>query len=846
MSDSTPLSPRQPPSFAAKLPPQFRFLLNWRPYQQRVLEEFERHLDDRHFHIAAAPGAGKTVLGLEALRRLGQPAVVLAPTSAIRDQWLSRLRELFLPKGAACDWLSDDLKQPGLLTVDTYQALYSLQRRTGITELIERLLAQGVQTLVLDEAHHLRQQWWRSLLALKRGLQRGEHAPWLIALTATPPYDVSQQEWNRYIELCGPLDAEVAVPELVKAGNLCPHQDYIYFSRPEPVEAERLQRFEREIGSLITDIYLDREWIDWLALHPWVVNPREHTDLLAKHSDFALSLLLMLSQVAAERCRELLHCLGLAEVKLPLLHPGWLEILLNGLLFSSVLRPNPLPTVLHRLQQRLRQIGAIERRQVYCRAPPRLISVLEKSASKCRAVAEVIELESRQLGLQLRAVVLCDLIREQGFPSPSISAPVAHGLGVVPVFEELRKRRLADVELGILTGSLVVIPVAAMPTLGAIAADCGVDTDQLKSQPLWQAADFLQISVSGIENSVLLAMMTRLFERGQITVLVGTAALLGEGWDAPAINTLVLASAVRTSMRSNQMRGRAIRVQAGNPNKSANIWHLACLLPAAEGDPHAPPMGADMAMLSQRFGSFAGIDWQAATIENGIQRLGIDPAQCRTQSIDQLNARMCRAAGDRLTMRQRWRAALEDRSTTPKRLVLQTRVPLRRIVIGARFAHSLAFERLAPLRWLRGLWLRRQLQLLADGLLQALYQQSLIGSASTRVEVSLAERSIGARLEGGSTHEESLFASCLRELFDLPESPRYLLQRGAGLYAVPACLGARKADAECLLRNVSGRFRRAQLIFTRSQAGRLVLLQARERWLATRFDPGCESRMLWA
>jgi hypothetical protein len=38
--------------------------------------------------------------------------------------------------------------------------------------------------------------------------------------------DVSPFEWQRYEELCGPVDAEVSVPELVLEGDLCPHQDY--------------------------------------------------------------------------------------------------------------------------------------------------------------------------------------------------------------------------------------------------------------------------------------------------------------------------------------------------------------------------------------------------------------------------------------------------------------------------------------------------------------------------------------------------------------------------------------------------------------------------------------------
>ena len=56
--------------------------------------------------------------------------------------------------------------------------------------------------------------------------------PTKIALTATPPYDVNPREWQRYIELCGPIDEEISVPELVRHGELCPHQDYISLTTP--------------------------------------------------------------------------------------------------------------------------------------------------------------------------------------------------------------------------------------------------------------------------------------------------------------------------------------------------------------------------------------------------------------------------------------------------------------------------------------------------------------------------------------------------------------------------------------------------------------------------------------
>jgi superfamily II DNA or RNA helicase len=827
-------------------PEHFQFRHEWRPYQRRVLDELDRHLDDRHFHVAAAPGAGKTVLGIEAMRRLRQPALVLAPTTAIRDQWLSRARELFLPAGVDSSWLSDDLTAPGLITVSTYQALHAVQRKQGLPHLLARLHTRGVRTLVLDEAHHLRQEWWRCLLALKQGLAHEEQAPWLVALTATPPYDVPQIEWNRYIELCGPLDAEVAVPELVKVGNLCAHQDYLYFSQPAESERLALQRFDQAVGTLRNELALDSDWLQLLASHPLANNPKEHLPLLGKHSDFAMSLALALNELAAERCRALLHCLGLAEISLPAMHPGWLELLLNGLLFEKELLPQPEPPLLSTLRHRLRQIGAIERRQVHLRAPPRLLRLLEASSSKCKSISDIVELESSQLRSQLRAVVLCDLIREQAFPLPGSPTSNVQQMAVVPVFEHLRRLRLPDVRLGILSGTVQVIPGDAMPTLRDVLSALGADAQGIQAEPLWHAPDHLRLSVASADNAVVLAAMTELFQRGEINVLIGTAALLGEGWDAPAINSLILASSVRTSMRSNQMRGRAIRVQPGNPDKTANIWHPVCLLRASDpGDPHALPIGADWQMLGQRFRSFAGIGMSQPIIENGIERLAIDATALQEANTQALNAAMCKAAADRHALQQRWRLALEDRSTTPKRLVLETRVPLARIALATRIGHALDWQSFGLLRWLRERRLAGRLRHLAKALLCALQDQQQIARGAHRIEIRIGAQHISARLHGASSHEESLYALCLREMFERPDAPRYLIQRRKARYPVPSCLGTRKEHAELLRKHSESFFTICTLIYTHRDPGRLALLQAREQWLAGRFDPGCDSRTMW-
>src|SRR5436309_12339462 len=108
-------------------PESMVFQNTWRSYQARVLEHLDSYLDDKRVHVVAAPGSGKTVLGLEVIRRINQPTLVLAPTITIRDQWVDRLIELFLPLGNGKPaWVSTELRSPAFLTVVTYQALHAV------------------------------------------------------------------------------------------------------------------------------------------------------------------------------------------------------------------------------------------------------------------------------------------------------------------------------------------------------------------------------------------------------------------------------------------------------------------------------------------------------------------------------------------------------------------------------------------------------------------------------------------------------------------------------------------------------------------------------------------------
>ncbi|MDM8101527.1 DEAD/DEAH box helicase family protein [Oceanobacillus oncorhynchi] len=87
-------------------PERIQFKYSWRSYQQAIIDDMDTYLNKRHLHLVAPPGSGKTVIGLEMMLRFNQPALILAPTIAIRDQWVARFVELFDQSGNQPEWMT--------------------------------------------------------------------------------------------------------------------------------------------------------------------------------------------------------------------------------------------------------------------------------------------------------------------------------------------------------------------------------------------------------------------------------------------------------------------------------------------------------------------------------------------------------------------------------------------------------------------------------------------------------------------------------------------------------------------------------------------------------------------
>ncbi|MGN1148488.1 MAG: DEAD/DEAH box helicase, partial [Lachnospiraceae bacterium] len=442
-----------------------KFNGQWRSYQKRVLDESEQYLRDKRIHIVAAPGSGKTTLGIELIRRLNAPCLILSPSVNIRDQWLARIEEAYIPEGISKEGLlSNNIKVPGIITAITYQALHSgitranagaekknvgtedFNQEAGTVDVdsenadysdfdfFATVRKTGIKTICLDEAHHLRSEWWKALEEMVGKMPDCT----VISLTATPPYDSTPAQWERYVGLCGPIDEEIIVPELVKEGSLCPHQDYVYFNMPTKEEEAAVKKFASEAVEKAGELFRDDELTGIISTHKGLAAPRESADLFLKNQEYLSSLLIFLQAKGIAFSPELLKMLGTGN-RLPSMNLKWMEILLQGFLYEDTESYACTKEYREKLIASLKAHGLIQKNTVCLTANDAINKLLTNSKGKLNSILEVTRAEFENLKGDLRLLILTDYIKKEYMQAVGDLDKSVNELGVIPIFENIRR-----------------------------------------------------------------------------------------------------------------------------------------------------------------------------------------------------------------------------------------------------------------------------------------------------------------------------------------------------------------------------------------------------------------------
>jgi superfamily II DNA or RNA helicase len=897
---------------------------------------------DRSTYLVVPPGGGKTMIGLECARQAGRPTLVLCPNTAIQAQWIEQWRAQFEPPQEARATASRDLPTP--LTVLTYQAVASFDpagvdgdggadarttsdgtvsshpsRRLSDRELLaslhpngQRLLATlkaaGPATLVLDECHHLLEIWGRLLLAIVGELPD----PRIIGLTATPPHMMTTEQAGLHRELFGTVDLEVSAPALVRDGHLAPYQELAWFTTPTPSETDYIGgqalRFAELRAGLLDPGFATLPFLAWLQQR---VVERRAADTGAQLSwgHFARD------QPALADAALRLHCDGMlplpdgAAVREQHRHPPTAEdwVALIGDYCKHCLLPgldadNQDAAALDKaayeaIRTALPSIGYRLTRAGIRAAESPVDRVLARSASKATAVAEILRAEHSELGGQLRALVLTDFAEAGATIPAALSGTLDEGAGgaLLTLRNLLEDKVTAGLDPVLMTGRRLACGAdtasALVAWLGEVAPGLAATASAVDSAGVATVS-----GVMGWEPRRYVPLITRFFAEGGTRALVGTRALLGEGWDAPAVNVTVDLTAATTPTSVVQARGRALRRDAGWPEKVADNWAVVCVT-----DAH-PKGAADydrFVRKHDRYFALAG----TGDIASGVAHVDPDLSPFEppaTEAIAELNARMLIRAGDRSSSRALWHIGAPYADEPVATVIVASGRPLglgRAAVptlfddptaVGVLVGQPVTSRRgwaarvfLTVARFALGVTARRARAVIeapvsgsfadmAAATADALRDVGLVsqGAAAVRIE-PLPDGEYRARLAAVSAAESATFAAALDEVLSPLAHPRYIVPRlfvappadkraarrlargtttadGASAtvvyHAVPTVLGGNAKLARAFAAAWKARVSPGEMLYTGSPEGTGILVAQRGD---DPFDVTTQIRTLW-
>ena len=575
----------------------------------------------------AAEAAELTVLTYQSLAVVDSSP---AWSDAARSHWLAELTADGRSAGSAEAWLKRlEADNPRAYSRGLRSRTATIRRRIdeldddaidsilgpGARARLDALITAGVATIVLDECHHLKAHWAIVVHYLVRRLKRAGLSPTLIGLTATEPSGEDRSA-RRYRALLGDVDAEVPVPAVIRAGHLAPCRQLAWFTLPSTEETTFLATAGEELHHRVGELLLSPDGIDYLleVVAPPISStapgggsgsgplPRiagaddHHVSATAKPPEedelvrrivagFDADPLLAASAAALLRRIGSYRGTALSTRVVPLLPElDLLDLddelrLLGRYAHDRLLAAPERRRDWESTRELLRGFGLYLTDSGIRAGRSPVDTITAASRAKDTAVVDILRHELDSIGERLRAVVVTD-VAEHSAPHRALdvlgpaSRPGPAGGAVRCMSTLLSDADLRSLHPVLLTSSRLSLASGDTSLLDRLRRSTGL------ALPATDDGWMLSVTGQGVGSAGLVLAVSELVAAGEVRLVVGTRGLLGEGWDCPAVNTLIDLTAATTSASTQQLRGRTMRLDPGWADKVAHNWSVICLLPS--------------------------------------------------------------------------------------------------------------------------------------------------------------------------------------------------------------------------------------------------------------------------
>ena len=607
----------------------------FRRYQQRVLDNAKQYIAKGKVNIVASPGRGKTILGLELIRRCGTACLIVSPTVATRDRWGKQFKEYFLKdeKGFKV-YFSTNVEHAAVINAMTYEELedyterYATDGEKKSFKLRRMMREKKIQTICLEEPHHLKPECLAALGKMREVLEKDVK---IISLTTTPPCAYEEEALKRFMEVCGEIDVQILASELVAEEVLCPHQDYIYFNVPSEEEEALFREYMEKVESALKEIgqlpcvkasvnYANQRKNRWYYFYSY-----EFNSIKKRAPEAYMPILQLLSYYGVKQVDKL------AKIKeLPPIQLKDMQIALQYLMdYYDILKSNR-----KFILQVLQKYELYQRKKVQLVPHELMQRVFPSSAGKLQSMGEIVNREYEALGKELRLLVFAD----EGQP--------------MSIFEVLYTQNPV-IKIGVFGKDLLILPMLEELQGTMMQMEPLGDTGYGKVELFGNALEAIDC-------------VKDLLREGKLQVLIGSRSLLEEDWEESGINTLILPGFSEDFFLANKIRGIALQRSADQPEKTVNIWHLTTMMPAKKLDRFRSKKVEtryletyDLDRARDRFRLFMGPDYEIGEMEQRINRLLSKDLSLDRRELQYSNEEMLQFAADREEIRKLWEGKIQ-------------------------------------------------------------------------------------------------------------------------------------------------------------------------------------------